>query len=301
MTVGPVMRPYRGPGDLRVMQSLVQETWSERSRFHIGDLAWNLRSASSNELDWPIALWDLDGRVIAFGWMQSADELATVVHPNHTVVVDMVLNWFEQVANSSELRVIVLESETHLVDSLVGRGYRALNAGPFDLFTSRKLQNLPSIRLPPGFKARPFRGKAELQARAEVHRAAWSAMLIENSPASRMSVEAHARVMATWPYDPELDWVIEAADGRLASCCIAWLDEKNRVGELEPVGTHPEFRRLGLAHAVCISALRALRQKGAESAVVYPRGDDGYPVPREVYGQLGFHPFGRTRTYARSS
>ncbi|MEV4051573.1 hypothetical protein AB0J55_10340 [Amycolatopsis sp. NPDC049688] len=48
-----------------------------------------------------------------------------------------------------------------------------------------------------------------------------------------------------WPYRAGLDWVAEASDGRFAAQCLIWLDELNAVGELEPVGTLPEFRRTG--------------------------------------------------------
>jgi hypothetical protein len=34
-------------------------------------------------------------------------------------------------------------------------------------------------------------------------------------------------------------------------------------------------------------------------AVVCPRGDDTYPVPRRLYHQLGFRDAGRTVTYHR--
>jgi ribosomal protein S18 acetylase RimI-like enzyme len=51
--------------------------------------------------------------------------------------------------------------------------------------------------------------------------------------------------------------------------CLAWLDDANRVGELEPVGTYPDHRRPGLASAVCRFALHRLREEGAERGIVY--------------------------------
>ena len=63
-------------------------------------------------------------------------------------------------------------------------------------------------------------------------------------------------------------------------------------GELEPVGTHADFRRRGLAAAVCTFALRRLREEGAELAVVYARGDAAYPAPKLLYESLGFRAAG---------
>ena len=54
-------------------------------------------------------------------------------------------------------------------------------------------------------------------------------------------------LQTVWPYRADLDCVVEAPDGSLVAYCLAWLDDANRVGELEPVGTHPDYRRRGLA------------------------------------------------------
>jgi ribosomal protein S18 acetylase RimI-like enzyme len=108
---------------------------------------------------------------------------------------------------------------------------------------------------------------------------------------------SYSNVMDAWPYRADLDWVIQAPKGELASFALAWLDDVNRVGELEPVGTDPIYRGLGLGRAVSLAALHALRNAGAENAVVYPRGDDAYPIPARLYGGMGFMPRARTVTY----
>ena len=282
------------------MQTLAQAIWSSASRFHVGDLAWGRFQHTGREAEWPTELWEVDGSVVAWGWARLPDELDLMVHPQYPQLAGEVLEWFESIATGAKLSVTVLDAETHLVDALVRHSYKAVNEWPFDLYESQELDDLLHPQLPNGFRARHVRGSIDLVARAEVHRATWSATLVSNPGPSRVTAESYARVMTTWPYSPELDWIIEAPDGQFASCCIAWLDEKNRVGELEPVGTHPDFRRLGLASAVCLFALHALRERGAKIAVVYPRGDDAYPVPRKIYGDLGFQPYSRTRTYSRS-
>ena len=244
-------------------------------------------------------LWEADGSVVAWGWVLLPDALDFMVHPDHPQLAEQVLDWFGRVATGDPLSVTVLDAETGLIDALIRNGYAESVPGPFDLFMARDLDALPEPQLPAGFSARHIRGEADLISRAEVHRAAWNATLMPSPQPSRMTAERYRNVMASWPYRPELDWVIEAPDGRFAASCIAWLDEKNRVGELEPVGTHPDYRRLGLARAVCLYSLHALRTHGAKSAIVYPRGDDAYPVPAKVYRSLGFQPYARTLTYTR--
>jgi hypothetical protein len=77
-----------------------------------------------------------------------------------------------------------------------------------------------------------------------------------------------------------------APDGSLACSVLAWYDEG--AGELEPVGTHPSRRRLGLAAATSLFALRKLSGLGATTAAVQCRGDDAYPVPKRLYESIGF-------------
>lgn len=105
--------------------------------------------------------------------------------------------------------------------------------------------------------------------------------------------------MHAWPYRAELDWLVEAPDGAAVSFCLVWLDGHNRVGVLEPVGTAPEHRRLGLATAAMLAALHAVRRLGAESARVCARGDDAYPSARAAYQAMGFRRFARNLTFVR--
>jgi ribosomal protein S18 acetylase RimI-like enzyme len=125
----------------------------------------------------------------------------------------------------------------------------------------------------------------------EAHRAAFAP--------SRVVPESYARLQQEWPYRADLDHVVEAPDGSFAAFCIAWVDEPNRAGLLEPVGTHPDHRRRGLASAVCLAAARSLHALGAEHAVI--GSTDGSPG-EAVYEGIGFRtvtrhvPFGKKPT-----
>src|SRR5437763_983737 len=98
----------------------------------------------------------------------------------------------------------------------------------------------------------------------------------------------------------DLDCVAEAHDGTLVSYCLAWLDPDNRAGELEPVGTHPDWRRHGLGAAVCRFALQRLREEGATRAVVYAVADGRTnPGPQALYGSIGFVETSQLLRYVR--
>ena len=56
-------------------------------------------------------------------------------------------------------------------------------------------------------------------------------------------------VRQTAAYRGDLHILVEAPDGTMASSTIMWLDEANKTAEFEAVGTHPDYRRLGLVIA----------------------------------------------------
>ncbi|WP_162001649.1 phosphopantetheine-binding protein [Streptomyces violaceusniger] len=66
------MRRYAGPADLRAMRDLTQRLWSSANTHHVGDLAWGRFMLSPEAADWPIALWEADGRVPGVGLGRAA-------------------------------------------------------------------------------------------------------------------------------------------------------------------------------------------------------------------------------------
>jgi ribosomal protein S18 acetylase RimI-like enzyme len=297
-------RPFAGEGDLRLMQQLVAECWRlERpvSHFHVGDLAWGRYQHVGREREWRIRLWETsDGEPVAWGWIHLPDELDFQAHPRlRRTVIPEILDWFEaevdRYGGADRLVVGALEGDAATTEALVAAGFRASGSGAFDLMVLELgggLADEPS--LPPGFRARHVRGEEDLAPRVAVHRAAFS----DRQP-SRVTAVSYANVMAAWPYRRELDWVVEAPDGRFVSFCLAWLDDRNGVGELEPVGTDPAFRRRGFGRAACAAALRALKEHGAGTALVYAAEVPGWPPAPALYRSLGFEPAGRHVVFTR--
>ena len=283
-------RAYAGDEDLKSMQQLVQSIWSLKSRFHVGDIAWQ-RSQGRDE-DWSTMLWKSGGETVAWGWAHPPGHLYLTVHPERAELAGEVLAWFEQTVNGEELSVAVLDKEAHLAQALTTRGYRMTKAGPFDLYTVLDLDELQAKPLlPTGLLPRSMAEGCDVERRVASHRTAWHP--------SGMTVERYHRVMATWPYDAALDWMIEIADGRFVANCCVWHDHVNGVGLLEPVGVDPGFRRLGLARAVIVNALHTLREQGAKLAITYPRGDDAYPFTKPLYLGLGFKPYAQTLSFEK--
>jgi ribosomal protein S18 acetylase RimI-like enzyme len=74
----------------------------------------------------------------------------------------------------------------------------------------------------------------------------------------------------------------------MASSTIMWLDEMNKTAEFEPVGTHPAYRRQGLARAMLLHGMHLARAAGATHVTVACLGAPGHPQARELYYSVGF-------------
>lgn len=61
-------------------------------------------------------------------------------------------------------------------------------------------------------------------------------------------------------YNSEIDLVTVTPDGTFSTFCTVRLDPVSRIAEFEPVGTHPDYRKLGLAIAVLLEGLKRLEK-----------------------------------------
>ena len=83
-------------------------------------------------------------------------------------------------------------------------------------------------------------------------------------------------------YSGDWDLAIVAPDGQVVAFCLAWLDRKNRVAEIDPVGTHPDYRKRDFAKAVLTECLIRLYKNGITKAHV-----QGFSEPaKKLYDSL---------------
>ncbi|MEQ4303802.1 GNAT family N-acetyltransferase [Plantactinospora sp. B6F1] len=130
---------------------------------------------------------------------------------------------------------------------------------------------------PEGFlvrTARPADADQLARARNSAFDADWTAELYRSA------------VMTGPGYSPDREVVAEAPDGRIAAFAVYWLDGRNRVGHFEPVGTHRDFHRRGLARAVMLTAMRRMAAAGMATVTVNYNADN-LPAQR-LYAGLGF-------------
>ena len=268
------------------MQTLAQEVTrleGALAPFHIGDVTWQVFSRGPG--DWHVRFWERGGSDVAWAWLQRPNKLDSCVHPGHRddALHDDLLDWFEAGAEGDELISWAQSTDEPMLDALRRRGYRDGEYLPFAVH-EQALEDTRVPQTPEGFRLRTVRPD-DLEARVGLHRIVWEP--------SRVTVETYAEMTRQWPYRADLDCVVEAPDGRLVAYCCAWLDPANAAGLFEPVGTHPEFRRLGLGSAVCRFALHRLREEGAGSAKVAAIVDPANMGAKLLYESVGFREVGR--------
>jgi mycothiol synthase len=147
---------------------------------------------------------------------------------------------------------------------------------------------LPEPRLPPGFALRSSTlddadGLAE--ARNASFGTSWTGYGYRDA------------VMTRPGYDPSREVVALDPDGRVAAYAVYWTDERNRLGHVEPLGTHRAYRRLGLARAVLAEAMVRMRGVGLTSVSI--NHDAENLAARQLYASLGFAVRWRTHGYRR--
>lgn len=285
------IRDYRGKEDLERMQDLVSSNFSIKSDFHSGDIAWQRFQHENNDESWPTYLFEDQGKLVAWGWLENSSHLVLAVSPSYPEVTKLVVDKFSRITPANQLFIDIFESEKHIVSSLLENGFNEEENSPFHWRMFHDLENLNEVDLAEGFSARYIDVNSDFQKRVDVHREAWNP--------SRVTYKSYSNVMKTQTYCPKLDWVIEAPDGTFASYCLIWFDKKTKIGLLEPVGTSPRFRQMGLSKAVCTLALSELKKMGGKGAIVNSRGDAERPIPGKLYGSIGFERLCRTRTFIK--
>jgi predicted N-acetyltransferase YhbS len=293
-------RAYGHAADLRKMQAAVARAYAITS-LRVGDLAWLSRYHTHRELSLDIGLWEnAAGDVIGFTFFRSRGGFNVFVAPGcaDAALLDEMLATVEEIARASEaagdapvrlrtygIDVSRSDEDRALAAALERHSFQAVpSTGGV---TTRSLDDLPTPVVPAGYRLGWVETHEQMIGRVLAQQAAFAP--------SDLTVERYERVLRTWPYRPTLDRIVLTDGGEVVAFCTAWLDEENAAGLFEPVGTHPAHQRRGLAKAVCIDALHALRAAGATTAQVGYASEAGYAT----YHSIGFEYAAADTVYRR--
>lgn len=212
------------------------------------------------------------------------------IHPQidyeHRYLEPEVLDWAELnfQGDKGQLNFMVYDWDTERQALLAERGYQNLGAIE-DMRIYDLNQPVQKPVLPPGFRFITGADLTDYGERIELTNQVWNMSLDE----------AWFRGKSTAPsYSFDLDLVVLSPEGRQVAYSLVWLYPDNRTAEIDPLGTHPEYRKRGLARALILESFRRMQENGichayigsdAEDAVVSRLYSSFQPV--ETY--QGYH------------
>jgi mycothiol synthase len=118
-----------------------------------------------------------------------------------------------------------------------------------------------------------------------------------------MTVEERLSMMRVPEYDPELDLLAIAPDGKFAAYCTCAISQTENVntgrneGYIDTIATHPDFQRRGLARALLLTGLRLLKERGMDTAVLGTSSENMAMQP--AAGAVGFDMQSTTLWFAK--
>lgn len=262
--------------------------------WHPGDLTWGMYQNTVFNPKTSLRLWEdaTSGALLGTAWLETRGEAGEVVlqippriraTDEGAEIVAQALAWARRVAarrHVTRLWALALDSDRWQIALLEAKGFARddSHAGYVHFRRPFDAAPLPEAPLPAGFSVRAVGGEDEWQRRVDLHRVVYHP--------SRVTLSAYRRLRAAPVYRPDLDLVAIAPDGEFVSYCILWYDERNHVGEYEPVGGHPDWRQRGITRAVLVEGLRRLRALGAERAIVLTSSDNTPAI--RLYESIGF-------------
>jgi mycothiol synthase len=281
-------RPATSVDDLRLAGEVMSRAWRSGSRTVVATPAgieWWYASSWPEALADHLRLWTDGGDLVAWTW-HDAGEIEWFVwtgQPARDVAVLEAILEDAIAASPGAIGIWTAEDDDLTFATLRHHGFEPLGRrlSQWQWHPADGEIAIPDV--PTGYTIRHVAGPAEAEARVDVHRAAFAP--------SRLTLDKYERLATCPHYRFEDDLVVEAPDGTFAAFALAWWDPVGQVGEFEPVGTHPDHQRRGLARALLRHGMRRFADLGARTVQVYSDATDG--GPEALYAAVGF----RRRAY----
>lgn len=255
---------------------------------HPGELSWWLDHADPRFRP-PVLITTPDG----FAFVSPSDgEVAVFTFPgrDRESLLDRALGGQDVTLEAPPSVGWVAETDDALMLSLLGRGFLAGASGL--VCFERAVGETPRALLADGYRLGHVKGEGDAWAR----RAA-SFQTFE----STMTPDAHhARYLAFMrspAYAAQRDLVVWAPDGTVAAFAVWWLDPESGVAQIEPLGTHPDHRRRGLARAL-IGAVAAAASRACATRLRVST-ELGRLAACATYEACGFREQGRVVWWGR--
>jgi len=293
-----ISRSVRGEEDFWLVRNLLIETWPitppdfnwdvrrwDGSYFHNEEAGWDARWGKYE--DNGIRLWETeDGRLVGAVHPEGAGEAFLQLHPDYRHIEEEMIAWAEEhlsvpTEDGTErlLRIFVYEYDSPRRSLLERRGYEKTSHGGVIRRLRFGNKQIPRPVIAEGYILRTTRpDDDDCRKIADLFNAAFNRDI-------HTAKEIRTFMASSPSYRNDLDLVAEAPDGTLAALVGMIYDEVNRYGLFEPVCTHPDHQRRGLAGTLMFEGLHRVRALGATEAYV---GTGDQVDANRLYESIGF-------------
>jgi ribosomal protein S18 acetylase RimI-like enzyme len=262
-------RIYEGKEDF---QFIVDTLTIFRSAKHFGDFPQKTdleEKLAVEKIRANTRLWFDNGQPIAWAYVDDFNNLHWEMDSQYTDQVgNEIVAWGEaciRKSGSINLDASSREDRVERIAFLKQHGFHQLEDTSVAM-TRPLSEPIPEPKLPRDFVIRPIKGVEEAAAVATMHRAAFGT--------EYMTTENRLIIMNTSGYDPTLDLLAIAPNGQVAAYCSCSVNDQTRIGMTDPVATHPNYQRIGLARSLILTGMKLLKERGMESAHLGTSGDN---------------------------
>ncbi len=292
---GITSRPMRDDHDFWRMRALLIETtpmtpiglnWDMRRLD--GKRFYNENVEENRLLERPVQLWETgSGRLVGFVLPEGRSDAHLNVHPDYRHLEGEMIDWAETTlckpmsdADDIHLYIYAYEYDTLRQRLLVEHGFRQTEYWGMIRHMRLGAQSLAEPELHAGYTLRTTKidDIDDCQRIADLLNAAFG-----RDFHNALEYQNFCQVAPCFRQD--MDLVAVASDGSFAAYVGVPYDDANRRGIFEPVCTHPDHQRRGLAKALMQAGLLRLQALGAVDVTV----DTGDMTPaNRLYDSLGF-------------
>jgi GNAT superfamily N-acetyltransferase len=285
------MKRYNPGRDFLRVRDFLNETYTHfSSPYNWGLERWNyaryfvapMLGAYGTEVGTPegslqaIQLWedmvrvweDHTGKIVGVACIEHPDpshsqygEIFIQRHPDRPdLLEEMIIFGEETYRDPAKNRVFIwaYDDDRDLIDVVERRGFVRRDE-PVSHHLEYVIGELPELGLSDGYRLLSMAEENDIEKRREIFGRSFD----HEDPKEWPSAFSYRELQRAPDYHLDNDFVIVAPDGTYAACCIVWFDELNRIAHLEPLGTHPDHRRKGLAKQIQFAAFRRAKELGA--------------------------------------
>jgi mycothiol synthase len=294
------IRSFRWKNDFELVRTFLILTYNLTNSFQnwIPSMFENIKfgpcgTEYRDKEDEYIKIWEKTGdadssvtEMLAVTFLKPSGDCWIQIHPNYRYLEKKIVLWLEKQRrkikgnrnHKSELRFRVDETDEKRIALMTELGYEDLGLEEYN--RRRPIDApIPEYQLPEGFSIR----SADIEKDFIQYKKVQSSVFPHCSSITEESLKLYATASF---YHKDLDLVAVDCHGEFAAFCTVRMDPVSRMAELEPVGTHPDYRKLGLAKSVICEGLRRVQKHHPSSMCIL--GAAASEAANMLYEFVGF-------------